>query len=63
MSQVAIAYFKATPTNNSVSMPHLFAVNPQGTIVREWSVAAMAQANFQSDLNALLSGGAGKGKK
>ena len=35
-SQVAIAYFKATPQNPSFDSPHLFAINPTGLIVKDW---------------------------
>jgi peroxiredoxin len=35
-SQVAIAYFKATPANPRIDTPHLFAINPAGTIVQDW---------------------------
>ena len=35
-SQVTIAYFKATPQKSSFDVPHLFVVDPQGNIVRDW---------------------------
>lgn len=35
-SQVAIGYFKATPTNSRIDTPHAFIVNPQGMIVDDW---------------------------
>jgi peroxiredoxin len=35
-SQVAIAYFKATPANPRIDTPHLFAINPAGMIVQDW---------------------------
>lgn len=35
-SQVAIGYFKATPTNSRIDTPHAFIINPQGTIVDDW---------------------------
>jgi len=46
-SQVAVAYFKATPANPRIDTPHLFAINPAGTIVQDWSdnsVGAMLAA-------------------
>lgn len=59
-SQVAIAYFKATPANPSIPMPHLFVVNPQGTIVRDFSAAAMDAATFAADLEGVLRGAPAK---
>ena len=35
-SQVAIGYFKATPTNSRIDTPHLFIINPTGNIVEDW---------------------------
>jgi peroxiredoxin len=46
-SQVAIAYFKATPAHPRIDTPHLFAINPAGMIVQDWSdnaVGAMLAA-------------------
>jgi hypothetical protein len=34
---VAIGYFKATPSNSRIDTPHLFAINPAGMIVQDWS--------------------------
>lgn len=59
-SQVAIAYFKATPANPSIPVPHLFVVNPQGTITRDFSSAAMDSPTFTADLEAVLAGSATK---
>src|SRR5262245_24782315 len=33
--QVAIAYFKATPNNSGFPSPHLFAIDPNGMIVKD----------------------------
>ena len=35
-SQVAIGYFKATPTNSRIDTPHAFIINPGGQIVDDW---------------------------
>ena len=46
-SQVAVVYFKATPANPRIDTPHLFAINPAGMIVQDWSdssVGAMLAA-------------------
>ncbi len=36
LSQVAMAYFKATPTTAGFDTPHLFVIDPNGKIVRDW---------------------------
>jgi peroxiredoxin len=36
MGQVAASYFNATPQKASFDTPHLFIVNPQGTIVQDF---------------------------
>jgi peroxiredoxin len=35
-SQVAVSYFKATPTRPGFDTPHWFAIDPAGMIVRDW---------------------------
>jgi peroxiredoxin len=35
--QVAASYFRLTPQNPSYDTPHLFVINPAGTIVRDWA--------------------------
>jgi peroxiredoxin len=35
--QMAASYFKLTPTHSSYDTPHLFVINPAGTIVKDWS--------------------------
>ena len=40
-SQVAIAYFKASPSNPRIDTPHLFAINPAGMIVQDWPDSAV----------------------
>jgi peroxiredoxin len=37
LSQVAMAYFKATPKTASLDTPHLFVIDPNGQIVRDWA--------------------------
>ena len=39
---MAIAYFKATPANPRIDTPHLFAINPAGMIVQDWSDSSVA---------------------
>jgi len=54
--QVAIAYFKATPQKPTFDQPHLFAINPSGLIVKEWSQAAIQAPGFMGELNQLIAG-------
>jgi peroxiredoxin len=61
-SQVAASYFKATPTNSQVDMPHLFAVDPAGQIVRDWGQSFAESPLLAKDIEALISG-AGSGKQ
>jgi len=56
MGQVAIAYFKATPQHNSYDTPHLFAVDPAGIIVRDWTTAGVEEPGFLGQLQQLLDG-------
>jgi peroxiredoxin len=57
-SQVAIAYFKATPQNPSFDSPHLFAINPNGMIVKDWTQPATATPAFLAELDQLIAGSA-----
>ena len=57
---MAISYFKSTPTNSSFDTPHLFAINPQGLIVKDWTEAGVESPGFAAELDALLAGGAAK---
>ena len=59
-SQVAISYFKATPPNPSFDTPHLFAINPNGLIVKEWSRPAMQGLGFLVELEQLITGSPAK---
>jgi thiol-disulfide isomerase/thioredoxin len=52
--QVAITYFKATPSNPTFDTPHLFAIDPNGMIVRDWGMAGVESPQFQSELDQLL---------
>jgi peroxiredoxin len=57
-SMVGIAYFKATPQRPSIDMGHIFAVNPQGAIVQNWTQQMALAATFSSDIDKLVAGGA-----
>lgn len=58
--QVAIAYFKATPQKPTFDQPHLFAINPNGLIVKDWSQAAILAPGFTAELDQLIAGSATK---
>ncbi len=60
LSQTATAYFKATPTNPSFDTPHLFAIDPNGQIVRDWGQAMAEDPALVKELDQLLNG---SGKK
>lgn len=55
-SQVAIAYFKATPQNPSFDSPHLFAISPNGLIVKDWSYPATMGLGFLAEVDQLIVG-------
>jgi len=59
-SQVAIAYFKATPQNPSFDSPHLFAINPNGLIVKDWTQPATMSPGFIAELDQLIAGSPAK---
>ena len=56
MGQVAISYFKATPARPSFDTPHIFAVDPNGMIVRDWGQGAIDDAGFLKELEQLIAG-------
>ena len=58
--QTAMWYFNATPAHPSFDAPHLFAINPQGNIVRDWTQAGVEAPGFAAELEALVAGGGGK---
>jgi peroxiredoxin len=58
--QVAIAYFKATPQKPTFDQPHLFAINPNGLIVKDWSQAAMQAPEFIAEVSQLMAGSPAK---
>lgn len=52
--QVAVNYFRATPQNQSFDTPHLFAIDPNGTIVRDWGMAGVEAPGFLAELDQVL---------
>ncbi|MEO8098582.1 MAG: redoxin domain-containing protein [Acidobacteriota bacterium] len=58
-SMVAMAYFKATPQRPAIDIPHIFAVNPQGTIIRDWSQVLAANPAFSGEVDQMISSAPG----
>ena len=54
--QTGMWYFKATPQRPSFDSPHLFAINPQGMIVRDWPQAEIEKGGYMPQLEALFAG-------
>ncbi|HEY7335178.1 MAG TPA: TlpA disulfide reductase family protein [Bryobacteraceae bacterium] len=59
--QVAAAYFKATPARPAFDTPHLFVINPGGSIVRDWSdtdatTEILEGSGLARELQALIAG-------
>jgi peroxiredoxin len=57
-SMVAMAYFKDTPQRPAIDSGHVFAINPQGTIVKDWTAQMANAATFASEIDQLLTGAA-----
>ncbi len=60
--QTGMWYFKATPQRPSFDSPHLFAINPQGMIVRDWPQAEIEKGGYMPQVEALLGGSASSKK-
>ena len=60
--QTAMWYFKATPQKPSFDSPHVFAVSPQGMIVRDWNSVQIEDKGFSAEVEAMLSGGGAEKK-
>jgi peroxiredoxin len=61
--QTAMWYFKATPVHPSFDAPHLFAISPEGMLVRDWPQVAVEEPGFAAELQALVSSGGAGAKK
>jgi peroxiredoxin len=55
-SMVAMSYFKATPQRPQIDPGHLFLINPQGNIIKDW-VGGNVGATFDKDVETLMAGG------
>jgi len=53
-SQTAIPYFKATPSTAGFDTPHLFAIDPNGMIVKDWGQASVEAPGFLGELDQLF---------
>ena len=53
-SQMAIPYFKATPANSVFDRPHLFAVNPDGWLVKDFGGAVTEDPKLMAELEKLV---------
>jgi len=53
---VAQAYFKASPANPSFDTPHLFAIDPNGQIVRDWGQAVADHPEVGKEIEQLVAG-------
>ncbi len=63
-SQVAQSYFPyLSPQRPSLDMPHLFAINPQGQIVKDWPQGAVGAPTFFAELEQTVAGGAPSNSK
>ena len=60
--QSGMWYFKVTPEHPQFDSPHLFAINPQGMLVRDWTQLDIEKGGYMPQVEALISGGAA-GKK
>jgi peroxiredoxin len=58
--QSGMWYFKVTPEHPKFDSPHLFAINPQGMLVRDWTQLEIEKGGYMPQLEALLAGGAAK---
>ncbi|HEV8148237.1 MAG TPA: TlpA disulfide reductase family protein [Bryobacteraceae bacterium] len=57
-SQVAQSYFPyLSPQRPSLDMPHVFAINPQGNIVKDWPPSGAEAPGFVAELAQLVGGG------
>jgi len=54
--QMALSYFKATPAHANIDTPHLFAIDPNGNIVHDWTQAEVEDKGFPAVLDALVNG-------
>ena len=54
--QTGMWYFKVTPEHPQFDSPHLFVINPQGILVRDWNQLDIEHGGYMPKLEALLAG-------
>jgi peroxiredoxin len=54
--QTGMWYFKVTPEHPQFDSPHLFVINPQGMLVRDWNQLDIEHGGYLPKLEALLTG-------
>jgi peroxiredoxin len=54
--QVAMSYFKATPSRPAFDTPHWFAINPAGMIVRDWGQSSADSQDWVKEFDQLVAG-------
>ena len=55
--QSGMWYFKVTPEHPRFDSPHLFAINPQGMLVRDWNQLEIEKGGYMPQVEALIAGG------
>jgi len=60
--QTGMWYFKATPQRPSFDSPHLFLIDPQGMIVRDWTQMDIERGGYMPQVEALIGGASGSKK-
>jgi peroxiredoxin len=55
-SQVAAAYFKASPERPGFDTPHWFAISPAGMIMYDWAQGAADDKEWVKQLDELIAG-------
>ena len=60
--QTGMWYFKVTPEHPQFDSPHLFVINPQGMLVRDWNQLDIERGGYMPKLEALLAGVGGDKK-
>jgi peroxiredoxin len=60
--QTGMWYFKVTPEHPQFDSPHLFLINPQGILVRDWNQLDIEHGGYMPKLEALLTGATGDKK-
>jgi peroxiredoxin len=60
--QTGMWYFKLTPQHSQFDSPHLFLIDPQGMLVRDWNQLEIEHGGYMPQLEELLAGASGSKK-